>query len=223
MLEYAQSQRPPLLEHRSQRLTRPSLACTLPRRRSWHLSRRPPLRPPLACRRACPSRRLLSLVRCGTSAAAGEGGGGRLTDVHTRRSGQAGGFSLPSAWRGFSRGRDCSGVLQAVVVPWRGAGGAGGGVRLWDIILWSGTLLRTALAYVEPKGRDKVEAMSSYVTTSHVDLPCHFSSSAFAHASFPLPSFLPPSIHPRHLALIHAGIGTLSSARTLSHVGPRKV
>lgn len=44
-----------------------------------------------------------------------------------------------------------------------------------------------------------------------------------AHASFPLPSFLPPSIHPRHLALIRAGIGTLSSARTLSHLGPRKV
>lgn len=116
------------------------------------------------------SRALRDISSCG-----GRGGGERLTDVHTRRSGQAGGFSLPSAWRGFSRGRDCSGVLQAVVVPWRGAGGAGGGgVRLWDIILWSGTLLRTALAYVEPKGRDKVEAMLYYVTASHVDLPCHF-------------------------------------------------
>lgn len=64
-----------------------------------------------------------------------------LTGVHTRRSGRAAGFSRPSAGGGFSRGRDCSGVLQAGVVPWRGGMGYS----------MERTLLRTALAYVEPR------------------------------------------------------------------------
>lgn len=163
------------------------------------------------------SRALRDISSCG----GGGGGSDSPTCIRGAR-GRRGGSPFPLPGGVFLGGETAPGCCRRWLCH-GGGRGSGRGVRLWDIILWSGTLLRTALAYVEPKGRDKVEAMSSYVTTSHVDLPCHFSSSAFAHASFPPPSFLPPSIHPRHLALIHAGIGTLSSARTLSHVGPRKV
>lgn len=83
-----------------------------------------------------------------------------LTGVHTRRSGRAAGFSRPSAGGGFSRGRDCSGVLQAGVVPWRGGYG----------IFYGAYSFAHCISLRRAKGRDKVEATVGYVIFTHVDL-----------------------------------------------------
>lgn len=116
------------------------------------------------------SRALRDISSCGG------GGWGGATHRRAYAALGAGGGVLPSlCLAGFFSGERLLRGAAGGGCAMAGGGGSGRGVRLWDIILWSGTLLRTALAYVEPKGRDKVEAMSSYVTTSHVDLPCHFS------------------------------------------------
>lgn len=136
------------------------------------------------------SRALRDISSCGG------GGWGGATHRRAYAALGAGGGVLPSlCLAGFFSGERLLRGAAGGGCAMAGGGGSGRGVRLWDIILWSGTLLRTALAYVEPKGRDKVEAMSSYVTTSHVDLPCHFSSSAFRPRIFSS-SFLPSSLHP---------------------------
>lgn len=88
------------------------------------------------------------------------------------------------------------------------------------------TLLRTAISLRRAKGRDKVEAimqLRNYIPRGFTVSLFNYSaaSSAFAHASFLF--FLPSSIRPRHLALIHAGIGTLIHPPDSSHLGSRKV
>lgn len=66
--------------------------------------------------------------------------------MHTQRSGRAAAFSLLSACGGLFRGRGCSGVLWAGVVPWRGEGAAVEGC-------YGASTLFYALppAYVEPR------------------------------------------------------------------------
>lgn len=168
--------------HHAQRLTRPSLACSLPRRRSAHPSQRP-RRPSLACRRARPSRRLLSLVRCG----------------HQQRACRAEKTHSPTCIRGARGGRRGSPVPLPGGVFLRGET-APGCCRRWLChggrdygIFYGAHSFAHCISLRRAKGRDKVEAIVGYVIYIHVDLLITFLLLALLVRSrthlFILPSF----------------------------------